>query len=601
MKNRRRVVAAAGAVAMTLSVVPLTATPAAAVSAPVPVATGLDNPYKLTFGPDGALYVAEAGTGGDDICSEEPNPETGEIMETCYGESGAVTRIDLDGEAPAQERVVTGLPSLASGPDAVGPVDVAFDAADTMHVIVGLGGDEELRGTFNERFATILEIDDLGGNEVFADLLAFEAAEDPDAAYNVGLPEGAPPISEGVDSNPFGLTFDGDDVLAVDAGGNGVLRITPDGTVALEALLPPGMAEAPPFLGLPPGTEIPYQPVPTAVDLDAEGKPLVGQLTGFPFPVGGANVYDVAGDEPTVVADGFTNIIDIDVDVATGNVYVLEFADNGLLSDEPAPALIQIRPDGSQKYLLYGGAPMGGVEVGPDGMVYVTVCNVCGPGEGMVWQLDPSVPSDPATASACDPEDVPGTEFPDIKASVHREAIECMAAWGAVAGFLDGSFGPGMDIRRDQVASMLARALSAAGVELPADPADRFPDDGDSVHEDNIDALAALGVVEGYPDGTYRGSDPVTRAQIASMFARAWEAATGEALPAGDDAFTDDDDSVHEDNIDAVAAAGWVEGDGGGLFAPQDPTERGQFASILARMLSSLVDAGEATVPAPQA
>lgn len=596
--NRRRVVAAAGAVAMTLSVVPLTAAPAAAVSAPVPVATGLDNPYKLTFGPDGALYVAEAGLGGE-TCSELPDPESGETTEICFGDTGGVTRIDLSGDEPAQEQVVAGLPSLASPSDTVGPFDVAFAPDDTMHVIVGLGGDTDTRDDLGDaRFATILEIDEEGGNEVFADLLAFEAAEDPDAAYNAGLPE-EQHVSEGVDSNPFGLTFDGDDILAVDAGGNDVLRIDAEGGIALEALLPVGMAEAPPFVPVPPGTEIPYQPVPTAIDLDLEGTPLVSELTGFPFPVGGASIYDVAGEEPAPVADGFTNILDIDV-APDGSVYVLEFTDNGLLDEENfAPALIQIRPDGTRKYLVHGGPPMGGVEVGPDGMVYVTVWGQ-EPGEGMVWQLDPSVPSDAATADACVPGDVPGTEFPDIKGNTHREAIECMAFWGAIEGFLDGTFEPQTAIRRDQVASMLARALSAAGVELPADPADAFTDD-DGIHEENIDALAALGVVEGYADGTYRGSEHVTRAQIASMFARAWEAVTDDALPAGDDAFTDDDDSVHEANIDAAAEAGWVNGVGEDRYAPQDPTVRGQFASILARMLSSLVDAGGATVPAPEA
>jgi hypothetical protein len=602
MMKRRRAVAAAAAAVLALSVAPLVATPAGAISAPVPVATGLDTPYKLTFGPDGHLYVAEAGTAGDEECLERTNPESGEVVETCYGATGGVTRIDL--ETGEQEQVVTDLPSIGQDGEAIGPADVAFSPSGVMHVIIGLGGDLEYRDHFSDpRIGTVITVDDEGDTEVLADLVQFEHDNDPDQVYDEGQPEGAPPLSEGVDSNPFGLTFDGVDVLAVDAGGNTVLRITPAGVITVEHVLPPGMAEAPPFIGLPPGTMIPYQPVPTAVDLDAEGTPLVSELTGFPFPVGGADVYDVSGDEPESVISGLTNILDIDVDVETGNVYVLEFADNGLLSGAPAPALVEVRPDGSMKYLLYGDQlpPPGGVEVGPDGMIYLTACTLCGPGTGMVWQLDPSVPSDPATADACDPLVVPGAGFPDTKGSVHREAIDCLAFWGAVEGFVDGSFGPQQAIRRDQVASMVARALAAAGVELPASPPDAFADDEGSVHEPSIDALAEMGVVEGYPDGTYRGSARVTRAQIASMAARAWDAVTGEALPAGDDAFTDDDDSVHEANIDAVAAAGWVNGVGDGLFAPQNPAVRAQFASILARMLSSLVEGGHATVPVPEA
>ena len=50
--------------------------------------------------------------------------------------------------------------------------------------------------------------------------------------------------------------------------------------------------------------------VPTSVVEGPDGAFYVGQLTGFPFPVGGANVYRVRpGKAPTVYASGFTNIV----------------------------------------------------------------------------------------------------------------------------------------------------------------------------------------------------------------------------------------------------------------------------------------------------
>ncbi|WP_246275456.1 hypothetical protein [Brasilonema bromeliae] len=82
--------------------------PAAATTVSV-VADGLDNVRGLSFGPDGSLYVTEAGVGGDQLCSAS---FTFPGQQACTGSSGAVTRI-RDGK---QERVITNLPSWAISP-----------------------------------------------------------------------------------------------------------------------------------------------------------------------------------------------------------------------------------------------------------------------------------------------------------------------------------------------------------------------------------------------------------------------------------------------------------------------------------------------------
>src|SRR5262245_19669298 len=84
------------------------------------VMSGLDNPRGLAFGPQGALYVAEAGWGGSGL--ENPFCFVGVIR--CYGPTGAVSRL-WNG---VQERVATGLPSHANpnGNRADGPHDIAM-------------------------------------------------------------------------------------------------------------------------------------------------------------------------------------------------------------------------------------------------------------------------------------------------------------------------------------------------------------------------------------------------------------------------------------------------------------------------------------------
>ncbi|HSJ28833.1 MAG TPA: ScyD/ScyE family protein, partial [Acidimicrobiia bacterium] len=542
-----------------MSMVPLMALPAGAISGPEVVATGLNSPYKLTQGPDGAIYVAEAGTGGA-TCAEIMGPE-GEEVEACAGNTGSVTRI-ADG---AQTRPVTGLASVQLGEEPIGPTAVDFGPSGDMHVLIGLGGNSASRDAFgNQQFGTLLRITG-GSPQVVADLVAFEESEDPDA----GLPG-----TEGPDSNPFGLAFDGVDALVADAGGNSLVRVQPDGTMTLVAVFPPTFVDPPPFLPIP--GQMPMQSVPTAVEV-ADGSILVSNLTGFPFPVGGAAVYELDGGVPTVLHGGFTNIIDIAV-AEDGTIYVLELATNSLLAG-PLARLVEIRTDGTQKTLLYGDQlPVpGGITVADDGMLYISVCTLCGPGEGMVWRFDPSQAADAATAAACAPADVPASGFADIASSVHhREAIECAAWWGIVNGYSPTTFGPGDPVTREQVASMLVRSLYATGLALVQGAADAFTDDNDSVHEADINVLASMGVILGRGEGIFDPKAPVTRAEMASLVARTYGVIVDAGLAAAPNAFSDDDGSVHEADIDSVAAAGWIRGIGGGLYDPSGSTTRAQ-------------------------
>ena len=574
MKRRKRFAAIATTCAMVASLVPLFAMPAAAVSAPEPVATGLDAPWKLTEGPDGAMYVAEGGVGGP-TCATVVGPE-GDEVEACTGSTGAVTAIDADG----QTRVATGLPSLSiGGMETFGPTGIAFDSLGRLHVVTGLGNDVAGRAEIGEeRLGTLLRIASNGDATVVADLAAFEEANDPDG----GLPGVAGP-----DSNPYGLTFDGTDALVADAGGNSLVRVTANGSTSLEALFPPTFVDPPPFIPAP--GQIPMQAVPTSVEVN-DGAILVSQLTGFPFPVGAANIFDVSSGSPIPALTGFTNVIDMAI-ADDGTIYVLEFAATSLLDPAgPQAALVQVRTDGTRKVLLYGAElPVpGGVAVGSDGMVYLSVCTLCGPGQGMVWKVDPSVASDPATAVACDPDEVPGSGFADIASSTHRDAIHCAAWWGIVNGLSADTYGPSQSITRGQVASMIARALSALGFDAVGGD-DAFSDDDGSVHEADINALAAIDVILGRADGTVDADGSVTRAEVATLLARTYAAATGSPLVPGGNAFTDDDGSVHEADINAVANAGWVNGIGGGLYDPFGAATRAQCASMVTRMLSTVL------------
>jgi len=318
------------------------------------VMSGLDSPRGLAFGPDGGLYVAEAGRGG-------PTP-TSIVIEgqpRFFGSTGAVSRL-LSG---VQERVVTGLPSLAleSGDSATGLHDIGFNSSGEAFGAIGLGTGPTGRATLGSAGASLGHLVRLplagGPVQLTADLATHEAAQNPDGAD--------------INSNPYGLLLapDGGFVVA-DAGANDILGVTAAGAISTRSILPPRPNP------LPFGPPV-FQAVPTGVAIGPDDAYYIGQLTGFPFPPGAANVYrfDPSTNGLTVAHTGFTNIIDLTFDVAS-NLYVLQISTNGLASTMgPGPgALFKIDATTGDRTLLASEGLLFPTSVltGADGTLYVS-------------------------------------------------------------------------------------------------------------------------------------------------------------------------------------------------------------------------------------
>ncbi|MGH3759270.1 ScyD/ScyE family protein [Actinophytocola sp.] len=368
MRATRSRLAAALVAAGTVCSILVTPGIASAHSGMTTVARGLDSPRGLAFGPDGSLYVAEAGSGGTAPCFD--GPEGGRV---CFGTSGAISKIS-HGRA---WRVVRGLPSIGdegTGTNAIGPSDVAF-RGHNLYFTVGLGADPALRAGLppvGQRASGWLLRDKRHGVRQVADVAGFEATANPDG----GLP----------DSNPQSVLTTHRGQLVADAGGNSLVRVSQSGRMSTVATFPDQLVDAPPFLGLPPGTKIPMQAVPTSVVRGPDGGYYVGTLTGFPFQVGSARVYRVVpGRAPTVYAGGFTNVIDI----AFGpdrRLYVLEIAHHGLLSGDPTGALLEAGRHGSHRIVASTGLNTPGGLAIRGRSAYVSNCGTC-PDNGSVVRI----------------------------------------------------------------------------------------------------------------------------------------------------------------------------------------------------------------------
>jgi glucose/arabinose dehydrogenase len=120
----------------------------------------------------------------------------------------------------------------------------------------------------------------------------------------------------------------------------------------------------------------------------------------------------------------------------------------------------------------------------------------------------------------------------------------------------------------------------ARALGLSPSGTDWFSDDESSIHEPAINAIAERGITLGCAPSLYCPHSPVTLQEMASFLVRALQ------LDAtATDFFTDDGASIHEGDINAFAAAGITTGCGGGLYCPTGLVTREQMAAFLHRAL----------------
>jgi hypothetical protein len=344
------------------------AIPAAAqAAAPEPVMTGLDNPRGLAFGPEGGLYVAEAGRGGPGVCVPLPDgPGT-----RCYGATGAISRLWRG----TQERIATGLPSVAvqpSGETAAGPQHISFQGRGGLYVNIGCSCDKgNAIGALLDGlgFGYLMHVSASGHARQLVDIAGYEASVNPDGAQ--------------IDSNPFGLLALPGHRLVTDAGGNSLLDVRANGSISTIATFPK-------IPGGPLGTR---DGVPTDVVVGPDGAYYVSTLTGFPFTAGTASVYRVVpGQAPTPYATGLTMLTDLAFG-SDGSLYTLQHASGipGVPFPFAGPGAIRKVPPGggASSTLVAGGLPRAiGLIIGSSGALYVSV-NGASAGNGAVWRIVP--------------------------------------------------------------------------------------------------------------------------------------------------------------------------------------------------------------------
>jgi hypothetical protein len=179
-------------------------------------ATGLTNPRHIRVGPDGLLYVAEAGVGGDrePTCTPADNMFNGPAYRG--GLSGRVSRVHKDGRV---ETVAEGIASFVDGTSEVlGASDVAW-IGHTLYVLTEGGGCT--RGLPNHP-AGIVRVNRDRTVSYVADITAFIRNHPVEVEPQCGAQGDCEP-----DGVPHSMIAVGGDLYVVETNHNSVLRVDP--------------------------------------------------------------------------------------------------------------------------------------------------------------------------------------------------------------------------------------------------------------------------------------------------------------------------------------------------------------------------------------
>ncbi|QOY37110.1 S-layer homology domain-containing protein [Anaerobacillus isosaccharinicus] len=169
--------------------------------------------------------------------------------------------------------------------------------------------------------------------------------------------------------------------------------------------------------------------------------------------------------------------------------------------------------------------------------------------------------------------------FKDVP-NTHRfnAEISYLSNLGVVSGVGNGNYEPDAIVTRAAAAAMIGRALKLDGTQRNT----RFPDVKDGNNASGfIESAAALGIITGFPTGEFRPSQPVTRGQMAIFLSRAFK-----LEQESEQSFIDLRESMSSYiHVKRILAANITQGYPGGTFRPDQQITRGEFAALLARAL----------------
>jgi uncharacterized repeat protein (TIGR02543 family) len=157
-----------------------------------------------------------------------------------------------------------------------------------------------------------------------------------------------------------------------------------------------------------------------------------------------------------------------------------------------------------------------------------------------------------------------------------------------IIGYPDGTVKPTGNITRAEIAMVFFRLLKAEVREENLTTENSFTDvPEDAWYCEAVSTLAAMGILSGNANGTFDPNRPITRAELATICAR-FDTST-----AGGSSFTDIEGHWAQAYIEKAAALGWIQGYPDGTFRPDSNITRAETMTLINRVLDRTPESEE--------
>lgn len=170
----------------------------------------------------------------------------------------------------------------------------------------------------------------------------------------------------------------------------------------------------------------------------------------------------------------------------------------------------------------------------------------------------------------------------DMEVHWAKPQVEILVKEGIIGGYPDGTFRPNNSITREESSKIISEYIGDRKTGETA-----LKDIYSPWSTPYIEHLYLEGIVNGYSDDTFRPKNNIIRAEFATMIYNYLQKNGDIEGVTNKDRFKDVNGNWAENSINTVAELGYIKGYPDGTFKPNSPISRAEVSSIIALMLEN--------------